>query len=111
MNKIIPAVAAAVFLLVASPAFADRIDGNWCYQDGRQMTIDVPQIKTPGGTVMTGEYDLHAFLYIAPPGEGQGEPDAGAVIAMVQLNDETINVQVGKAPAVQVWNRCKLTIS
>ncbi len=106
MNKII-AAAVAVLLMTTGPAVADRIDGDWCYKDGRHMTIDGAKIKTPGGTMMTGDYDRHGFRYVAP----EGEPGAGAVISMVQLDDETINVIVGKAPAVQVWNRCKLRIS
>ncbi len=106
MNKII-AAAVAVLLMTTGPAVADRIDGNWCYKDGRHMTIDGPKIETPGGTMMTGEYHRHGFRYVVP----EGEPGAGDTITMVQLDDETINVHVGEDPAVHVWNRCKLQIS
>ena len=40
------AIAAMLVLLPAPPARADRIDGNWCYND-RHMSIDGPTIVTP----------------------------------------------------------------
>jgi hypothetical protein len=107
MNKIILAAVAAISLLASGPAWADRIDGNWCYKDGRNMTIDGPKIRTPGGAKMTGEYDRHGFRYVAP----EGEIHAGAAIEMLQLDDETINVQVGNDSAIQVWIRCSLKMS
>lgn len=109
MNTIIKAgVGALAVLFVASgEARADQIDGQWCYKDGKHLSIDGPKIVTPGGKAMTGEYDRHGFRYIVPA----GEPHAGSAITMVQLDDETINVQVGEDPGIQVWNRCKLKIS
>lgn len=106
MNKII-AAALMVLVMASGPAVADRIDGNWCSRDGRNMTIDGPKIRTPGGMVMTGEYDRHGFRYVVP----EGEPGAGVTVTMVQLDDQTINVHAGKDPAVHVWNRCSLQIS
>ena len=41
--------AAAVMLLAPTLARADAIDGNWCADDGRVMTIEGPRILTPGG--------------------------------------------------------------
>ena len=96
-----------VLLLISRPAMADQIDGNWCSSDGRNVTIDGDKIRTPGGTVMTGEYERHSFRYVVP----KDEPNAGMVILMVQVNDEIINVIEGKDTTLHVWRRCKLTIS
>ncbi|MDH3231498.1 MAG: hypothetical protein OEN55_17040 [Alphaproteobacteria bacterium] len=100
------AIAAVLVLLPASPARADRIDGNWCYRD-RHMSIDGPAIITPGGTRMTGLYDRHGFQYTVP----DGEPDAGAEVDMVQYDDNTIQVITagGGQSRSEIWNRCDLT--
>ena len=95
-------------LLPASPALADRIDGNWCFTDGRHMSIDGPAIVTPGGTRMTGDYDRHGFRYVVPAGEA----DAGAQVDMTQFDDYT--VQVTTTPPVgaartEIWKPCDLT--
>lgn len=96
-------------LLAASPARADRIDGNWCL-GVRHMSIDGPKIVTPGGTKMTGDYDRHGFRYTAPAGEA----DAGAQVDMVQYDDYTIQVvttpgTTAGQPRSEIWKRCDLT--
>ena len=49
--------AAFVLVLSAAPAFADAIDGDWCHQaSGRHLSIRGPQIVTPGGKRMEGDY-------------------------------------------------------
>jgi hypothetical protein len=96
-----------VLLLISGPAVAVQIDGNWCSRDGRNVTIDGDKIRTPGGTVMTGEYERHSFRYVVP----KNETNVGMVIVMVQVNDEIINVIEGKDTTLHVWNCCKLTIS
>ena len=100
------AIAAMLVLLPAPPARADRIDGNWCYND-RHMSIDGPTIVTPGGTKMTGLYDRHGFRYTIP----DGEPDAGAQVDMIQFDDLTIQVVTsgGDGSRTEIWNRCDLT--
>ena len=42
--------------MLAGPAFADAIDGNWCHSDGRRFTIRGPEIVTPDGKRMDGNY-------------------------------------------------------
>lgn len=50
-------VAALAFVLAAAPALADAIDGDWCHtKDGRRFTIRGPEIVTPGGKKMQGDY-------------------------------------------------------
>ena len=97
---------AALILLPASPALADRIDGNWCYKN-RHMSIDGPTIITPGGTKMTGLYDRHGFQYTVPG----GEPDGGAQVDMAQLNDLAVQVTTSGSgrSRTEIWNRCDLT--
>ena len=105
--------AVAVAFLPASPAQADAIDGNWCFTDGRSMTIDGPEIRTPFGKVMNGNYDRHAFSYTIP----KEEPGAGLVVVMDLIDDETLHVQKGQdstaalSASVDVWRRCKLPTS
>ena len=62
--------------MLAGPALADAIDGNWCHTDGRRFTIRGPEIVTPGGKRMEGNYSRHWFSYVAPaPEPGAGETD------------------------------------
>lgn len=101
-------IAVTALMLPAAPALADRIDGNWCFRDGRSMSIDGPAIVTPGGTRMTGDYDRHGFRYVVPAGEADG----GAEVDMVQFDDNTIQVTttpVGGPARTETWNRCDLT--
>jgi hypothetical protein len=103
------AVLAMGVLLLSAPALADRIDGNWCYKT-RTMSIDGPNIVTPGGTRMTGLYDRHGFRYVVPAGEA----DAGSQVDMVQFDEYTIQVTTipgGTAGAArtEIWKRCDLT--
>jgi len=88
-------------LLSGSPAQADAIDGNWCYKDGRRMSIDGDDIITPGGTRLIGKYERHSFSYTVPP----SEPGAGQEVSMNQEDEETIHVRVGKGPE-KTWRRC-----
>ena len=106
------AIALAAALLPSTPALADRIDGNWCYKT-RAMSIDGPNIVTPGGVKMTGDYDRHGFQYTVPA----GEPDAGAAVDMIQYDDNTIQVTTKQVRTTgdgesrtEIWNRCKLTM-
>ena len=101
---------AAVLLLVSGPALADAIDGNWCHNDGRRLSIRGPEIVTPGGKKMEGNYSRHWFSYVAPA----PEPGAGETIFMTLLNENTVQLRVGQAASgslEQVWVRCAPSIS
>jgi hypothetical protein len=97
--------AAAAIIAFASPAFADVIDGTWCFKD-QSLSIDGPKIITPGRNAITGNYQRHAFDYMVPA----SERDAGAMVHMILLNENTVNLWVGAAypesGSVQVWLRC-----
>ena len=87
-------------------ARADAIDGNWCYGDGRRITINGPDITTPSGAQLKGDYDRHHFSYVVPP----SEPGAGATVAMVLLSE----IQMRLRPPTgeeQTWRRCGKPIS
>jgi hypothetical protein len=67
----------------ATSSRADAIDGKWCHADGRRLTIRGPQIATPGGAKMSGDYTRHSFHYVVPP----GEPGTGETMSMVLLSE------------------------
>ncbi len=102
---------AGMSVFAGSGALADAIDGNWCHDDGRRMSIKGPEITTPGGTRMRGEYDRHAFAYVVP----KGEDGAGGQVLMALIDDETLHVQARDTDQVvaplQVWRRCSLQVS
>jgi hypothetical protein len=100
------AVAAVGLTLLAAPARADVIDGDWCAADGRTFSIRGPAITTPGGNETQGNYSRHHFSYVVP----DGEANAGETVAMLLLNENTVNVQEGTAQA-EIWLRCKPAIS
>jgi hypothetical protein len=82
-------------------ACADAIDGQWCL-GGNHFEINGPNIRTPGGNAITGNYDRHGFVYVVPP----NEEGAGTQIVMVLLNEETVRLTRGTA-APETWKRCK----
>ncbi len=114
MSKFFPwMVLAGTFLAVPSlPALADAIDGHWCHEDGRRMSIEGPRFVTPGGTSTEGDYERHAYSYTVP----KGEPGAGMRITMELMHDDLIHMFIpqqgpGPAPArKESWQRCELTM-
>jgi len=99
--------AALVFVGVGSAALADAIDGDWCDQSGKALSIRGPKIVTPGGKEMTGRYDRHGFDYVVPA----GEPGAGGTIVMRLINDQTVHLLPPGAADHQIWKRCALKVS
>ena len=63
-----PVALALLIALTPWAANADAIDGDWC-REGRHLSIDGPNITTPGGNAIQGDYDRHGFRYTAPAGE------------------------------------------
>lgn len=90
------------------PAWADAIDGHWCHKDGRRFSIRGPEIITPGGKAMEGDYSRHWFSYVVP----MPEPGSGQTIFMTLLNENTVQTRVGEtASAQEIWIRCTPSIS
>ena len=87
-------------------ALADAIDGDWCYVDGKRLSINGPDIVTPGGVQTKGNYDRHHFSYVVPA----SEPGAGATVNMVLLSEIVMRL---KPPGgeEQTWRRCGKPIS
>ncbi|MEK9831462.1 MAG: hypothetical protein VW453_02615 [Rhodospirillaceae bacterium] len=101
--------AATVLLLATTPANADAIDGDWCHPDLGRMEIRGPEIVTPGGTRLSGDYDRHGFRHTVPA----GEPGPGARVDMVLVDDDTLHRIVAPSPdaAIEVWRRCRAQVS
>ncbi|MBK8456502.1 MAG: hypothetical protein IPL47_04765 [Phyllobacteriaceae bacterium] len=103
-----PMLTAAAFVLLATPALADRIDGDWCDATGRHVKIDGPTIEIPSGAVIQGEYDRHGFRYVGPT----GDPEAGVEVVMQLFSEEEIGVirrVDGKNAPTETWRRCQAT--
>ena len=102
-------IAALALLLVATgagAARADAIDGDWCYEDGKRLSINGPDIVTPAGNHLKGEYDRHHFSYVVPA----NEPGAGATIAMLLLSEIQMRLRP-PAGEEQLWRRCGKPVS
>ncbi len=99
-------IAIAVFVCVASgSARADVIDGEWCLGTSH-FTIDGPNIRTPGGYRIQGNYSRHSFVYTVPA----NEPDAGSEISMLLLNEETVQLtRTARSSKPEIWQRCRPT--
>ena len=89
------------------PAAADAIDGDWCREDGKRMSIQGPAIVTPGGGKTQGDYSRHAFAYVIPPGEA----GAGNNVAITLRGEHLAEAREGDAGALQEWRRCQPGIS
>jgi hypothetical protein len=99
---------ALALAMLAGPAFADAIDGNWCHSDGRRFSIHGPEIVTPGGKHMEGNYSRHWFSYVAPA----PEPGAGQTIFMTLADENTVYLRRGEAATSQeTWVRCSPSVS
>ncbi len=95
---------AGLLMVLASPARADAIDGDWCSTtEASHFSIDGPGIITPAGTATIGDYRRHFFTYEVP----EGDPGAGQIIDMRQLNEEQILVSVDGGEPV-LWVRCQV---
>lgn len=101
------AIAAIFLALLAVPASADAIDGDWCSDDRRHFTIRGPAITTPGGARIEGNYGRHSFSYVVP----DGEQPTGENVTMILVNDNTIELMVGEGGQTETWLRCKAAIS
>jgi hypothetical protein len=97
---------AAAILMGSATAHADSIDGNWCHDLGKRMTISGSTIVTPAGSRTIGNYGRHDFSYVVPV----GDPGAGTKIEMVLMGELRVQVKEGNAPPV-IWNRCGPSIS
>lgn len=112
MKRALPflAIAMGAALGVVLPersARADAIDGDWCDQGGKALSIRGPRIVTPGGKELEGHYSRHAFDYVVP----SGEPGAGGVVDMRLVNEQTVHLKPPGAAEPQVWKRCALKVS
>src|SRR5882724_9363033 len=99
-------IIAASMLCAVPRAWADKIDGDWCFDDGRHMSIEGPRIVTPLGTHTQGNYARHSFSYIVPA----PEPAAGQTVRMLLLNENTVHLSLGGG-ATETWHRCAPNIS
>jgi hypothetical protein len=99
--------AAFALAMLAAPAFADAIDGDWCQSDGRRLSIRGPQIVTPGGKHMEGDYSRHAFQYVVPA----PELGAGQTVFMNLLDENHVHLRLGEAANPEMWLRCSPSIS
>ncbi|WP_439547921.1 hypothetical protein [Falsiroseomonas sp.] len=88
-------------------ARADAIDGHWCSDGGLRLTIQGPNLLSPGGARMAGEYDRHGFSYTAPA----GEPGAGGRVDLRLMGDNAVRVQAANGPIEPVWRRCGPPVS
>ena len=102
------ALSGALIIVGTLHAWADVIDGHWCHPDGRRISIQGPSVVTPAGSHIQGDYSRHFFSYVVPP----TDPDAGQTVSMLLVNEETVHLRIGTAPAyssdgpMQVWHRC-----
>lgn len=107
-NRAMLLAGAALACGLASPAHADAIDGNWCHPQRGQLEIRGPQVVTPGGASLTGNYSRHAYEYVAPAGEAFG----GKTVNMALVDDETVHLLIVDGPSsIEVWHRCTAPVS
>jgi hypothetical protein len=98
-------IVAGALCVASSSARADAIDGQWCLGPSH-FAIEGPNILTPGGNRIQGNYSRHGFFYVVPT----NEPGGGSQIDMVLLNEETVQLtRKGQASALEIWRRCKPT--
>ena len=85
------AIAAGCSLL-ASPALADSIDGDWCAPEG--------------GKTVAGDYRRYSFTYVAPAGDWQ----AGQTIDMQFIRRVGVRVKISGG-GESTWLPCPPGVS
>jgi hypothetical protein len=103
------ATAAIALALLTGPALADAIDGDWCHNDGRRFSIRGPQLVTPGGKHMEGNYSRHWFSYVVPAPES----GSGQTVFMTLVDENTVQTRLGEETAAkaETWIRCSPSTS
>ena len=96
--------------VIGSVAMAANIDGSWCADDGRRISVDGVGVVTPGGQSATGRHTARAFTFVLPAGEWQ----AGAEIWMEPKGTDAVRVSSLRAghqgpPPHDLWRRCRIT--
>ncbi len=61
----------ALIIAGAAPAWADVIDGHWCFTDGERISIQGPAIVTPAGSQIQGDYSRH-YLHLRGAADRSG---------------------------------------
>jgi hypothetical protein len=111
IRKLLRWAVPVMLVMSADRAAADIIDGNWCHADGRTFSIQGPELVTPRGHRITGNYSRHYFSYTVP----DSEPAAGAKILMTLWNENTVHVQTETTGSgsgkEEIWNRCGPSVS
>jgi|SRR5215212_5589581 hypothetical protein len=92
----------ALLLASGAPALADVIDGDWCHDDGRRLSIKGAMIVTPGGARLQGDYTRHSFQYLSPA----TEPDGGRTVSMILLSETRVEIRRDRVDGAEVWHRC-----
>lgn len=101
---LVAAAAAGSVCLIAEPARADAIDGDWC-NGANHLEIQGSTIVTPGRNKIQGQYGRYRFVYVAPAGEA----GAGGEITMVMIRGQELVhlTRPGQTGGPEVWRRCK----
>lgn len=93
----------ATLLMFSFEARADAIDGDWCNKPGQHLNINGPNIKTPEGSYITGDYGRHNFSYLSTATGGY----ANKKIQMRLLSDDLMQMTLPDGET-QNWRRCEI---
>jgi hypothetical protein len=96
-------LAVLALLLVATPAWADQIVGEWCPPGGSvSLIVKNYDDVSFAGQAVEASVGRHHVDFVIPA----GQPGAGMRFDADQLSDEEIRVTIGeKAP--EIWTPCK----
>ena len=95
--------AVVITLVCGGAAHADAIDGTWCSPGGLVLSIEGPEITTPGKHKVIGNYRRHAFAYVVPA----GEDPVGETVEMQLLNEDTMDLKLPDRE-IETWRRCEI---
>ena len=101
-SKLLTLSTCLALMSLATPAWADAIDGDWCLSSSH-FRIDGPTITTPGGNSLQGNYTRHDFSYVVPT----NEPGAGSEIRMRLLSEDVLDLYRAAGAPAETWRRCK----
>ena len=101
MNRRVLVLACHAVVARVYPVRAEAIDGQCCLGSSH-FEFSGRDIRPPGGSQITGNYDRHGSMSCWPARTRRTQ------IVMVLLHEETVRLARGISPS-ETWKRCKPT--
>ena len=100
----------ACFMIMLSVLKVGAVDGKWCSDDGRTISVNGLTVVAANGLPAVGAYTEKAFYFAEPRADGRAGPE----IWMEPKGPDAVRVSVvsevqKEPPPHDLWSRCGVT--